>query len=57
MKKICSSPSLAGLTLLLQEFFYTPSVRIENMKAYNSKGELKNVSITEKKGRFIAWMD
>lgn len=53
--KIASSRTREGLTLLLQDYFYTPSVKIdENNVVSNSKGVISSVKITEKKRRFIA---
>lgn len=53
--KIASARTRERLTLLLQEYFRTPSVKVdENNAVSNSKGPILTVKVTEKKGRFIA---
>lgn len=55
MHKIASSPNIEGLIKLLNQFYYTNTIRIENNMVYNSKGLIKSVAIKERKGRLIAY--
>lgn len=52
--KIASAPTIERLENLINEFFYSQSYRISEMKVYNSKGLCDNIEIITKKGRFIA---
>lgn len=52
--KIASSGSIEELVKLLNQFWYTNSVRIENGQVFNSKGLIQSVIVSEKRGRFTA---
>lgn len=53
-KKIASSGTVEGLVKLLNQFYYTTTIKIEGCYVYNSKGLIPSVVVTENKGRFTA---
>ena len=51
-KLIGSSGDLGLMTVLLNKFYYTSSIRIEGEEVFNSKGKIQNVRVVLKKGRY-----
>lgn len=49
-----SSPNRQSLLKAVQESFYSPSISInwEDGSVWNSKGQMENYGVREKKGRF-----
>ena len=56
MTKIASSPTLGGLTELLNKFFYSTSYKIsDDFVVTNSNGVISTVTVIKKSGRYIAY--
>jgi len=53
MNKICSSPTIEGLTKLINEYYYSTTCYIENMQVFNRNGLIKNGIVKQAKGKYI----
>ncbi len=52
MKLLISSASMEELITQIGKYYYSPNIRVENGKVFNSKGEINGVRVIEKKKRF-----
>jgi hypothetical protein len=53
-KTIASSPSIEGLTKLLNSYFYSTTYQIHpDLSITNSKGVFDKLKVTQKKGRYL----
>lgn len=53
--KVASSGSKAGLEKVLQQFYMSPSIRIEGNAAYNSKGIISSLKLANKGSKWFAY--
>jgi len=56
MKKIASSPTLIGLTKLLNEYFYSSTYQIHpDLSITNSKGIFDKMTVKQEKSKFVLY--
>lgn len=53
---VASSPTLEGITKLMNRYFYTTSIRIDGESIFNSIGKIEGYIVIQKKGRYIVGM-
>lgn len=53
-QKIASSGTIEGLQKLINEFYFSNTYYIKDMKVYNKNGVVDKIEIISEKGRFIA---
>jgi hypothetical protein len=53
MTKICSSSTIEGLTKLINEYYFSNTCYISDMKVYNKNGLIANGEVKQGKGKFI----
>ena len=55
-QKIASSGTIEGLQKLINEFYYSTTCYIENMKVYNKNGIIENSLVDLKKNKYYYYL-
>jgi hypothetical protein len=49
---IASAPTEEKLLKMAQDHWFSPNIRFEGDKVFNSKGQIEGVAVEQKKGRY-----
>jgi hypothetical protein len=49
---IASAPTEEKLLKMAQDYWFSPNIRFEGEKVFNSKGQIEGFAVEQKKGRY-----